>query len=57
VKTVRATKSHLKPLFDFEAVTIDTMITIQWHWGELIARLEKLMPLLPPGDAGEQKQD
>lgn len=41
--------NDLKPLFDFDSVTIKTKITSQWHLTELISRLEKLMPLLPPG--------
>lgn len=41
--------NDLKPLFDFESVTINTKITSQWHLSELISRLEKLMPMLPEG--------
>jgi hypothetical protein len=41
--------NDLKPLFDFESVTISTKITSQWHLSQLIARLEKLMPMLPEG--------
>ena len=45
----KAEVNDLKPLFDFDSVTINTKITSQWHLTELIARLEKLKPLLPPG--------
>lgn len=54
VEKVRTTKNDLKPLFDFDSVTINTKITSQWHLSELIARLQKLMPLLPEGDAGDE---
>ena len=46
--------NDLKPVFDFDSVTINTKITSQWHLTELISRLEKLMPLLPLGDTGQK---
>ena len=41
--------NDLRPLFDFDSVTIKTKITSQWHLSELINRLQKLMPMLPEG--------
>lgn len=40
-------ENDIKPLFDFDSVTIDTKITNQWHLGELIARLQQIKPMLP----------
>jgi hypothetical protein len=45
--------NDIKPVFDFDSVTINTKITSQWHLGALIMRLEKLMPMLPVGAAGQ----
>ncbi|RVT41711.1 hypothetical protein [Sphingobium algorifonticola] len=54
---VATSTNDLKPVFDFDSVTINTKITSQWHLTELISRLAKLMPLLPEGDDGKQKDD
>lgn len=47
--------NDIKPLFDFDSVTINTKITSQWHLTALIDRLSKIKPMLPEGAVQEDE--